>query len=607
MANFSVGELRRSAVVLTFGPGAIVDMRSKGAPISGVHAGLEEWDEEAPLDGELENQRIFERRLCKKLDKDYFRLPPVIGKDMFFRHGRRRESSLLLRRFPNWLLCPQCSLLKEASRWSSEPGFAHRFCATCTDVKPGKKKVYVVPVRFVTACVYGHLDEFPWHWWVRHDSNCDSKSPELKFYAKGPGLGGLYIKCKNCNREQSMRNSFRQSALRGLTCRGSRPWLQTDDEICSANGDTGEYRVLQRGASNLYYPVFESALDIPPWTAPIQQILDRQWADLDNYVDSEDRIRWIKGTASIMEAARRHGLDEYGVNSAFEKSKQALDVSSPDSIRLDEYRILTSSINHSDYEFETRNERVDESINTFVSTVNRVSRLREVRVIRGFTRIRPPSEIEGAKFAPISSASKRWLPAIEIRGEGIFIEIDPKRIVNWSKKSGVQSRVKSLMERYHEELLIQPPGNAPIVPTPKRLLIHSISHLLMKQLTLECGYSSASLRERLYVDDEDNMSGILIYTGTSDSDGTLGGLQSRGESKTLANTLLSSLETADWCSSDPLCNHGELSSEEYYSIASCHGCLLVPETSCELHNRYLDRGLVVGPLESNSISFFKDK
>ena len=177
------------------------------------------------------------------------------------------------------------------------------------------------------------------------------------------------------------------------------------------HGDTGEYRVLQRGASNLYYPVFESALDIPPWTAPIQQILDRQWADLDNYVDSEDRIRWIKGTASIMEAARRHGLDEYGVNSAFEKSKQALDVSSPDSIRLDEYRILTSSINHSDYEFETRNERVDESINTFVSTVNRVSRLREVRVIRGFTRIRPPSEIEGAKFAPISSASKRWLPA----------------------------------------------------------------------------------------------------------------------------------------------------------------------------------------------------
>ncbi len=606
MANYSAGELRRSAVVLTFGPGSIVDMRSKGAPISGVHTGLEEWDEEAPLEGELENQRIFERRLCRKLDKDYFRLPPVIGKDLFFRNGRRRESSLLLRRFPNWLLCPQCSVLKEAFRWSSEPGFAYRYCPSCTDSKPGKKKVYVVPVRFVTACVNGHLDEFPWHWWVKHDSACDNKTAELKFYAKGPGLGGLYVRCKGCNREQSMRNSFRQSALRGLTCRGSRPWLQTDEGICDASGDTGDYRVLQRGASNLYYPVFESALDIPPWTAPIQQILDRQWADLDAYDSAEDRIRWIKGTASIMEAARRHGLDEYGVNSAFEKSRQALDVSNPDSIRLDEYRILTSNVNYTDNEFETRNEKIDASIGKFVSTVNRVSRLREVRVIRGFTRIKPPSELEGAKFAPISSGAKRWLPAIEIRGEGIFIEVNSGRISEWSKKSGVKDRTRLLMERYREELLIQAPGNIPLIPNPKRLLVHSISHLLMKQLTLECGYSSASLRERLYIDDENAMSGILIYTGTSDSDGTLGGLQSRGESKVLANTLLSCLESAEWCSSDPLCNHGELSSEEYYSIASCHGCLLVPETSCELHNRYLDRGLVVGTLNSESVSFFGD-
>ena len=606
MANFSAGDLRRSAVVLTFGPGAILDMRSKGAPISGVHTGLEEWDDEAPLEGELENQRIFERRLCKKLDKDYFRLPPVIGKDRFFRYGRSRDSSLLLRRFPNWLLCPSCSALKEASRWSSEPGFAHRYCATCTDSKPGKKKVFVVPVRFVTACVNGHLDEFPWHWWVRHDSSCDRKIAELKFYSKGPGLAGLFVLCKNCKREQSMRNSFRQSALRGLTCGGYRPWLQTDDATCGSTGDSGDYRVLQRGASNLYYPVFESALDIPPWTEPIQQILDRQWADLDNYDNSEDRIRWIKGTASIMEAARRFGLDENGVNSAFEKSRNALNASSPDSIRLDEYRILTSSINYSDSEFETRNERVTAEISNFVTNINRVSRLREVRVIRGFTRIRPPSELEGAKFAPISSSSKRWLPAIEIRGEGVFIEVNPERIDKWVKQKGIEERIRPLMERYQDEMMHQPLGNVPIMPNPKRLLVHSLSHLLMKQLTLECGYSSASLRERLYVDDDKSMSGILIYTGTSDSDGTLGGLQSRGESKVLANTIMGCLKSAEWCSSDPLCNHGELSSEEYFSIASCHGCLLIPETSCELHNRYLDRGLVVGTLDKEAKSFFGD-
>jgi hypothetical protein len=139
----------------------------------------------------------------------------------------------------------------------------------------------------------------------------------------------------------------------------------------------------------------------------------------------------------------------------------------------------------------------------------------------------------------------------------------------------------------------------------KRLMLHSFAHILIKQLTLDCGYSSASLRERLYIDDDtDGMCGVLIYTGTSDSDGTLGGLQSRAERKILENTILTALEAARWCSSDPLCISGDMAQSEALSIAACHSCLLLPETSCEFHNRYLDRALLVGTVEDSEIGFF---
>ena len=160
MPNNMVGELRRSAVIMTYSPGAVADMRAEGgAPVSGVMTGLDDWDEYASLKNpNLKYQKIIERRLCKKLNKKYFRLPPVLEKDARNANGTPDESSLVLVRFPKWLQCPKCDSMRRVGQWGHDPGKSSRYCAKCTETQPGKKKVYVVPGRFIAACENGHLD-----------------------------------------------------------------------------------------------------------------------------------------------------------------------------------------------------------------------------------------------------------------------------------------------------------------------------------------------------------------------------------------------------------------------------------------------------------------
>lgn len=609
MSFNKVNDLRRSTAVTTSGPGALVDVRAGSAAVSGIHSGLEAWDSEAPLTGDLEHQKIYERRLLSRLKKRYFRLPPVVLKDDFYKENNIGAGpSLLLRRFPNWLQCPKCSLIKPATKWSTDPGQAYRFCSACTANSPGKKKVFVAPVRLVAACIKGHLDDFPWHWWVKHKPACDRKSAELKLYSKGTGLGGFHLRCLKCNAERSMESAFNKSALTGLKCEGRRPWLDTDDDGCSCNSENGDYRALQRGASNLFYPSFDSALDIPPWTEPIQNLLNDRWDDLLNIPDRAQRLMWVKLTQSIMEAAARAGFTAEDIVDTFEKMQHQAATSSQDDIRLDEYRVFNGKASTSHREFEAYPRTPSGKLNKKLETLTRVSRLREVRVLKGFTRIRPPQEYQEIELSPLSITQKNWLPAIEIRGEGVFFSLNPEALIEWSTRPNVVSRCSLMEKEFQEDYKKRYPEVVDLPKlSPRKLLIHSLSHVVMRQLTLECGYSSASLRERLYVDElEVGMNGILIYTGTADSDGTLGGLQARAEEKLFQNTLEGAIKSSNWCSSDPICIEGSMSPREMHSGASCHSCLLAPETSCELFNKFLDRALLIGTPEDSSIGFFSE-
>ncbi len=605
MADNRVGELRRSAVVMTYAPGAIVDMRSGKAPVSGVSAGLEEWDKSAPLQGNLRYQKIIERRLCKKLGKRYFRLSPVLDEAATLPNGDLDPSCLVLRRFPEWLQCPSCDTLRPAGRWARDPGHAYRYCATCSARRLGNDKVFVMPVRFAVACIAGHLEDFPWNWWVNHKSDCRTRDT-LTLAAEGPGLGGLTLRCPHCKQQRSLDGIFRKRALAGLKCRGSRPWLRSDDASCECTGDAGTYRTVQRGASNLHYPVIESALDIPPWTRTLERVLGDYWDYLAEIPNRADRVLAIRINPHLTRVIERERISADDLAQRFEEMLSGVDSLNTADLRIDEYRVFTGAVEEKDDEFEVHREEVPHDFQSHIARVVRVARLREVRVVTGFTRINPPFDGDGVHVAPLSNGTLEWLPALEVRGEGLFLQFDADALHRWETQQSVIAQAALVATSWGADWNRRNPGKPiPFEATPRLLMIHSFAHALIRQLTLECGYSTASLRERLYVSDgSSGMAGILVYTATSDSDGTLGGLQRRAGTDLLGPTLTGALKAIQWCSSDPLCISGLTTSSESHSVAACHSCMLVPETSCELHNRFLDRALLVGSEDNPELGFF---
>jgi hypothetical protein len=275
-----IGKVRRSHVASTFGAGAIVDLRAPGtgAPLSGLVAGLEEWDDAAPSGGRglMHFQRTSEPRLQKRLSVSGFRLPPVKDDS-----DTSWTDVLPVVRFPNWLQCPRCERLDPADRYQFDPGRPERACGPCSDTG---NKVYAVPVRFVVACEDGHLDEFPWQRWI----GCHCEKPRLELKTTGAGLAGKVVRCRvsGCkSTARSLEGVFSRKALTPLGfghCTGHRPWLPLAPESCQQDP-----RVLQRGASTVYYAEVESALDIPPFSTDLTSILGPYWDDLKDATEDE--------------------------------------------------------------------------------------------------------------------------------------------------------------------------------------------------------------------------------------------------------------------------------------------------------------------------------
>ena len=607
MANNRLGELRRSAAVMTFGPGSVVDFRADGAPVSVVAAGLEEWDRSFPPAGLANPQRITEPRLQRKLSVGGFRLPPVVDENWRDDQGNPDGRTLVAARFPEWLQCPKCDRLAPAGRWSQDPGRAGRYCANCTRKAPGQRRIFAVPIRFVMACPKGHLDDFPWHIWVGHKADCKKKDrADLYLRSERPGLAGLILSCGDCGARRSMDGVFSAQTWRGFRCRGRRPWLAAANETCDC-----EPRALQRGASNLYFPVIESALSIPPWSDAIQEALGVYWNPIVKANTSEDRVLFIRMLANsdLEPVLRELGLGPDELAQQIEDRLTRYNDDAILNIRQEEYRQFVSGKDTRDRdarEFEVRNVAVPDSLRPYLSRVVRVVRLREVRALKGFTRINPPGDEDSPDIAAIAVGDPGWLPAVEVRGEGIFLAFNQDTLRAWETRDDVASRAQSVDEAWRIEWHRRYGEGEPAWPiTPRYLLAHSFAHALMRQLTLECGYSSAALRERLYVSDgSDGMGGLLIYTATSDSDGTLGGLQRQGEAHRIRRAVEAAIRAMEWCSSDPLCIEGMISGADRLSVAACHACVLAPETACEEYNRFLDRAVLVGLPDAPDVGFF---
>jgi hypothetical protein len=346
-----------------------------------------------------------------------------------------------------------------------------------------------------------------------------------------------------------------------------------------------------------------SALAIPPWTDTLETLIGDYWDDLTN---ADNALQMIKSVPRLLSICEREGLTPEQLASKIKTRIGQLNAQHDQDLKIDEYNIFTDGRHYEQSEFECHPLVVPEILKEKITSIVRVPRLREVRALTSFTRIEPSFDGDRTKSAPLSVGEKDWLPGAEIRGEGIFIGFNLRELIRWETSALVERHLSDIQARWQSYWSERhPSADMPEYVSARTLLLHSFSHTLINELTLECGYSSAALKERLYIKGgPDGMAGVLIYTGTTDSEGTLGGLEMRGRANLIEQTLVNALRNITWCSADPICSSGLMAASDSFSLSSCHSCLLLPETACELHNKFMDRVLLVGSDESRALGFF---
>lgn len=600
------GELRRSQIVTSFGPGAIVDFAAPGGhPVSGMVGGLEYWDGAAPSNaqGVAHGQVIQEIRLQSEYGRKGFRLPPVRPENV-----RHQHDVLPIVRFPTWLQCPSCNniLPADVGAWDRDPNNYNspaRFCRRCKNNHDNP--VAVVPVRFLVACKNGHVDDFPWQKWI----GCQCKRPKLELISTGAGLSGLLLNCYNddctSNKARSLGAIFDKRRLKEVygSCCGKRPWLgDTDPETCNE-----EPLVLQRGGSTVYFSAIDSALDIPPFSLGQGLLAQAAFEVIDGDIEREKWPMYIK----MRSLEGNTGHSKEAILNYFEMVKTNQSGDDPSDLKIAEFQQFSRALNEavSEEEFEVSPAGCPPELSSVLDGVARASRLREVRVLHGFTRVNPPGGIfrNTGDVAPLSRDRLDWLPGIEIFGEGIFIKPNYKELKKWRDLESVKKRFKTLKSQALEAARNDKEKESIELLTPTFVLLHSFSHLLLRQLSFDCGYSSSALVERIYSDvTGHDIAGILIHTGSPDSDGTLGGLERQAEPERLINTIADALFAAQWCSSDPMCINEANTISTPQNLAACHACLLAPETSCSFFNSFLDRAFLIGTPNKPEIGFFTE-
>lgn len=592
-------------------------------------------------------QVIHDERLERVLGVDEFRMP--LSADEY-------AIGLPFVRFPEWYFCPSCRRFKSIQEWEVEykeknqpnrnRDINEMTVPKCLECKGHPQ---LVPARIISLCEHGHIQDFPWIEWTHYkDKKPICEKPQLKITtgASSAGLEGIKLECK-CSAKTTMKGSFGDDVFSAIVkelekqgndalaskfkCRGKVPW-RGKSEKCP---DPTSMRTAQRGASNVYFSKVESSIVIPPYSDEITVKIEES-SFFDKMIDALNRAT----RRNRKEQFLKEEIDEYVVDISKEihvevsivrkivKRKldkpKDIDINefmTKNKYKAEEYMALNGEIplvamNGRDFVIQEMN--VDDYKIPQISKVVLVKKMREVRVLTGFTRLNPPDQNiicsdEGDRIEQkslIVSVKKRetnWYPAYEVRGEGIFIEFDESMLEKWSQNEDVQYRASLINEKYQTMILKR--GYSKRQITPKFLFLHTLAHLLMRQLSFDCGYSSASLRERIYCNDPDEdfkMSGILIYTASGDSEGTLGGLVRQGHPDNLPRVLYSALRNARWCSSDPVCIESKGQGRESMNLSACHACTLVSETSCEEFNVLLDRGLVLGTLRDGDIGFFSN-
>ena len=611
--HYRVGELRPSQIMFSFGVGSIVDLPN----LSAMVMGLDEWD--TTQSNPLAEERLL-AAVREELGPQVQRLvpPPTPPEDDLgptSPFDKNARVGIPVSPFPGWGVCPACRLLAPFSKgmfeFKPDPYRAdrNRYIHSNCPKSRGKYAPTVIPARFLVACRQGHLDDFPWLYYVhRGATDCPGALRLLEVGVSG-SAADVVVRCDRCNQSRSLSDAFGTPGTQNMPqCRGRNPHLRNfDDDGCEE-----QMKSILLGASNSWFPMTLAVLSIPGTRDELGQLVEKHWAVLKEVADSSQlsllrRIGQLKAFSTYTD-------DDLWA--AIQKQAHPEDAEDEDTknLKWPEWLVFSAAdpaLNTDDFRLKPVAPPI--GYESYISKVVLVERLREVRALIGFTRIESPGELSevGTRadmpMVPLSrSVQPRWVPATEIRGEGIFLQFQESALAAWIKRHPALQEYEKRSHQAHTQWrkvrnIENPEENFPGL---RYMLLHSFAHALMRQLAIECGYAAASLRERIYSscsEDDIAMAGVLIYTAAPDSEGTLGGLVNLGRPEVLGRHINQALEQMRLCASDPLCADHEPSTELHW--AACHACLFSPETSCERGNKYLDRSLLVPTINSKSASF----
>lgn len=597
------GQIRQSQLITSFGPGSMVDLPNHSVLIGG----LDYW---TPGGEEIVEPRLVEK--LKQLFDPPLKVLKLFGPPPDNEDPTAPQTGVTAWQFPEWFITQDID--RDASHGMVRARMlVHRKRLTKGKfIGDDKKKRSVVPVRFVRACRNGHIGDIDWYSFVHGGPTECRRQLWIEERGTSGDLAEVYVRCECGNAERSMALAI-ESPDTMLRCDGKRPWLGP-----YANEKCGEpNRLLIRTASNAYFSQVMSVISLPDRNVELREAVEQVW-DFIGEVEDVGDLRYERKKAKVHSVLGDHSdADVF----AEIKAIRGQSVGQVKTIKQAEMETLIASKDElgddkPDGTFFARTLPKAIWDRPWMAPVERivlVHRLREVMAQVGFTRFEAVSpDIDGELEMGVRRASLAreitWLPAVENRGEGVFIQFKKEAVENWATRPEVIKQGMRLYQGYEAwtaertgatKKFVEEGGLLPYV------LFHSFSHMLITAVSLECGYPASSIRERIYTIPDVGY-GVLIYTGTSDAEGTLGGLVQVG--RRIHEHILDALRMGELCSNDPVCAQHEPSNQHerrFLHGAACHGCLLISETSCEQHNEFLDRALVVSTVDNLGVEFFK--
>lgn len=612
MAKKKQANVRAGQMVTTFGPGVMIDLPDSAVMVSSLEHWYYDKNEVPPI---IEEPRLL-AVVRKYFETTDFRPPDILKRPPIENDNEwGSKPNVTVWEFPEWFVVQKPEFVKgdvkrrrliprdqlEKGRFKDDAG----------------KRQRVVPIRFIRGCKRGHCEDIDWRVFAHDDENTKCTHP-LYIEERGTtgALADTWIVCGCGADPRSMSQAAKRDKNSLGFCSGRRPWLGgASHDRCSEPS-----RLLIRSASNAYFSQILSVISIPEKAGALVEIIGKLWdKGLKGIVEHGLTLDVVKSmNVEIAEALKDYSDDEVNAGIEAFQSDGKDEERSPKPAELE---VLSNVIEESgtdepngDFFARSMPESAWKDGRPWMEPFSKivlVHRLREVIAQVGFTRFEPMTPTLSGDYdntidlnvesAPLSRDAN-WVPAFENRGEGIFLQFDSDYIREWSRRVEVLERAKVLAEGFAEKY--SSGDNEREFYGVPFYMVHSFSHLLINQISLECGYPASSLRERIYA--EDGVYGILLYTGSSDAEGTLGGLIQAG--RDISNIVKRALRSAELCGNDPVCASQEPNAESQRELlgAACHGCLLVAETSCEHRNSFLDRNLLVKTMGPSQGKFFSN-